>query len=1032
MSDQISKTSLEAIYRSLHIGERRVRNTSALSYFRGYKKFQTWKKLSGFIQIPENFKSRIAFDKCSSYEFAVLLGQHKVEPSSSADITWMMNALDAESSNNVVEKFLIRFPILDEYFSRGLIAPFVHQIFCAINNLHNGCKVDDAAINICLDSQLGFLEQIVRRAVVLDLNIKQLEGQLAGSTESEKFKTYINGFGALEKRIEFFKKYPVLFRMAVQKLTYWSDACIEFFSRLDNDRALLLEEFGIPVKAKIKSIRPSGDTHNHGRSVMVVEFENEQFIVYKPRSTSLEFSFQEYIKFFNDAYQCLDLKTIKVLDREAYGWVEFVPFAELQTEEQSDRYHFKLGFLTAIVYSLNGVDVFYENLIASGPDPVIIDLETMFHTSIESKSNPSPVYALQSLLYESVYGIGILPQPGMGSSPDEVFDVSVMGAKKNAKAPYKVTGIENFGRSDMRITEIPGWIPDSKSSSENNYSFKRKGKFFFDGLKAGLECIHEHKGELAADGALIDQLFAKAKRRLIVRDTKDYGALQQDETHPDLLKDQIDREWHWDNLWSGVLDRPALAHFLKSELSQLKLGDIPYFSGEVSSKTVIGGDGSILDLGKIFTVSPLDKVKKKLSSFDLKTVEDQVRIAATTLGLSHQIGVTQPKFNPHQSLITNAQVIADFLTARISSELRNPWVDTSFNPVPSARAADAVRVLPSDPFLYEGVLGLALFLNDLGLCSGNLLYQKQSASFVKSVFTEIAASPNYSASGFVGLASVVYVVNKCIESNPDFFRIFEDELPPLILKISDKVEAESKLDFLLGIAGIATALIPYTKRTSNQKSLALLEKLQDRLEVAAKEILQTVQPIYGMEYVRGFSHGISGIALAIYRLSEFFNSKNSLAIAGELLLHEYSLIANDKWTDSHEFNGNPLVGWCHGSAGIALAMSNMPKLLESNKAVLAYYQLAVSNTFEKARYSSKCLCHGTGGNLVCLASNYSEPGVLEKLMVEFEEDLMATGFSSFDSAQTMGIGLMTGLSGIGYYLLNRGSQKKDLSFLTLS
>jgi len=47
----------------------------------------------------------------------------------------------------------------------------------------------------------------------------------------------------------------------------------------------------------------------------------------------------------------------------------------------------------------------------------------------------------------------------------------------------------------------------------------------------------------------------------------------------------------------------------------------------------------------------LVKVKKKLISLNLKEVENQIRIAATTLGLSHLVGVTQPKFNANKSLI---------------------------------------------------------------------------------------------------------------------------------------------------------------------------------------------------------------------------------------------------------------------------------------------------------------------------------------------------------------------------------------------
>ena len=74
----------------------------------------------------------------------------------------------------------------------------------------------------------------------------------------------------------------------------------------------------------------------------------------------------------------------------------------------------------------------------------------MFHTSIDVQDEKSPIKALQLLLYASISGIGILPQPGRGASDSELFDVSVMGARKNAQAPYKVTGIENFGRADMR------------------------------------------------------------------------------------------------------------------------------------------------------------------------------------------------------------------------------------------------------------------------------------------------------------------------------------------------------------------------------------------------------------------------------------------------------------------------------------------------------------------------------------------------------------------------------------------------------
>jgi lantibiotic modifying enzyme len=187
-----------------------------------------------------------------------------------------------------------------------------------------------------------------------------------------------------------------------------------------------------------------------------------------------------------------------------------------------------------------------------------------------------------------------------------------------------------------------------------------------------------------------------------------------------------------------------------------------------------------------------------------------------------------------------------------------------------------------------------------------------------------------------------------------------------------------------------------------------------------------------MAYLRGFSHGISGIALSLYRLGEFFKQDDIERLATELVLHEYSLVKAGQWTDSHSYNGAPLVGWCHGSAGIALALSTMPKLLLNSQGVKEYFDLAVSNTLAKGVYDSKCLCHGTAGNLLCILANAPDKSNIDNLMEHFEADLLKSGFLSIGAAQTMGIGLMTGLTGAGYYLLGRSDHQVDYGFLTLS
>jgi lantibiotic modifying enzyme len=79
-----------------------------------------------------------------------------------------------------------------------------------------------------------------------------------------------------------------------------------------------------------------------------------------------------------------------------------------------------------------------------------------------------------------------------------------------------------------------------------------------------------------------------------------------------------------------------------------------------------------------------------------------------------------------------------------------------------------------------------------------------------------------------------------------------------------------------------------------------------------------------------------------------------------------------------------------------------------------------------------CLCHGTAGNLICLAK-FKLGNLLANAMSEqLKSDLLHSGFSSMGAAQTMGIGLMTGLTGAGYYLISKDRPQVDFGFLSLS
>jgi len=76
-----------------------------------------------------------------------------------------------------------------------------------------------------------------------------------------------------------------------------------------------------------------GDSHNGGRSVSLLEFDNGCRCLYKPRSVSVDRHFRELVEWFNQ-YAELKLSAARVLGFVDHGWVEYVPHIGCDTTDQ--------------------------------------------------------------------------------------------------------------------------------------------------------------------------------------------------------------------------------------------------------------------------------------------------------------------------------------------------------------------------------------------------------------------------------------------------------------------------------------------------------------------------------------------------------------------------------------------------------------------------------------------------------------------------------------------------------------------------
>ncbi|MEO1088654.1 MAG: type 2 lanthipeptide synthetase LanM, partial [Acidobacteriota bacterium] len=273
----------------------------------------------------------------------------------------------------------------------------------------------------------GRLVMLIRRVLILELNIARLEGVLSGETPEERFEDFIARIGSADEQKRIFAEYPVLARQITTRIDQWVDAGHEFVQHLKQDWDDLCRRFGggehlgtlVEAKASL------GDSHRGGRTVMRVAFSGGLRVIYKPRSLASEVRFNGLLEWLNDAGFEPGFRTLAVLDRGDHGWVEMVETGPCSTPGQVERFYQRHGALCALLYVLNANDIHYENILASGEHPMLIDMETLFLPRITAMTaGTEPTF--MERMKRSALTSGLLPNPGRLANGEGVSDLSGM------------------------------------------------------------------------------------------------------------------------------------------------------------------------------------------------------------------------------------------------------------------------------------------------------------------------------------------------------------------------------------------------------------------------------------------------------------------------------------------------------------------------------------------------------------------------------------------------------------------------------
>lgn len=384
------------------------------------------------------------------------------------------------------------------------------------------------------------LEQLTRPCLELERSSFSLAlnsiGTLPGRADPKLVDHMFLGDRPSHRLFALFKAFPLLARLWSQLISQWRNHVTEVVSRFAVDgRALSRLFFGGQPLGTIVDIRCNlSDSHNQGRTV--VELQSEAgAVIYKPRPGDGEWEWGALLEWMNARFFRPRLRTAQVLRRKGYCWMERIEAAPCQSRAAARRFYERLGGFIAAAYLLQAVDCHRDNLIASGEDPVLVDVDALWHVSPGTRTQ-TPL--------DLLFRIGFFPNSN----------------RRSLQSRSSVLGWSDTGKHIVRLGAEP--LDAGQYQREIVKGFRR-----------AWHCILGRPDRRQAFARRLRRIQSR-KRRWFYWPTEKYAAIKRASIQPAALRFGIER-----NLFIARLcQRDSMtATLIQAEVDALKNLDIPYF-----------------------------------------------------------------------------------------------------------------------------------------------------------------------------------------------------------------------------------------------------------------------------------------------------------------------------------------------------------------------------------------------------------------------------------------------------------------------
>lgn len=1033
--------------------------TTAVSE-KAVQQFEKWKNQTPF-KTNGYFQDRLALAKITEPQLLYLLAEPAAQLQGRVPKPeWLQEieaAFDAYAATPLTDEEQKNFGFL------ALVWPLIKkgaadlaQMMSSLQQQYQPDFLNTAVIQDKLMSDLRYqLLETLNRTLVLELNVARLRKQLNGETAQERFQSFVHLLTNPEFALPILQEYSVLARQVVIRLKQWLTFHSEWLHQLCQDWPTILQHFAAThPTGSLAEITRAGDNHRDARTVLILRFESGLKLVYKPHSLAVDTAFQSLLTWINRKGQSPALKPIQVLDRETYGWVEFVEGAECTSTEEISRFYQRQGSYLALLYALDATDFHFENLIASGEHPMLIDLESLFQARPPARLDLPNAGAGLSL-NGSVLRIGLLPQRYFMGSDSEGVDLSGLGAQADMLTPMPVPTWDNPGTDVMRLKRMRVPMGNGQNRPKVNGNFINVEPFANDiqtGFAHTYSLLMEHKEALLhATGPIA--AFANVEVRYIPRATNIYSKLLYESYHPDMLRNNLVRERFFDKLWLQVEVRPYLAQIIEAEQQDMHRGDVPHFVTLPDSMDIWDSRGQRFP--NYFEQSGLELVYERLRKLDSEDLARQlwfIEASFTSLSMSgghaswpfHMLTYPTQAADP-QALLAAARQVGDrlqFLALQDSDGLG--WVGLTL-------ANEKHWMLaPMGADLYSGTGGIALFLAYLGKVTQDKNYANLAQQAAENMLTQLdfIKGKTTAIGGFSGYGGIMYTLAHLamLWEQPHLV----DRAEELMEYLEELVPKDTQYDVISGSAGALLGLAALYRVRPSARVLALAlscgehllehaEKLQVGIGWPKKEIEEPA--------LAGISHGGAGIAAALLALHQLQPDPRYIAAAQDTFAYERSIFSEEaqNWPDLRQpmderekevESERFMMAWCHGAPGVGLGRLKGLEVLRDS-AIEAEIATAVATTQQIGFGHNHSLCHGDLGNLefLLLASEkMKDPDLGEHTYRVAAGILQSIEMNGWLCGVPNGVetpGLMTGIAGIGYELLRLAAPTEVPSLLIM-